>query len=155
MTRLTMNVKPVASMLIMVMSLLLITGCGASPMERVAGTYDIDRATVKKDIQAQIDAATDDMQKAQLSFALGMIDDMGFSITLDANGTASASVVMMEQNSTATGTWTLNGDAIAITMKGENEATASTVNGTVSGDRITLNPSDDQPMPVGMTFIKQ
>lgn len=155
MTRLMMVTKPVLTLVMMVMLVGLISGCGASPMEKVAGTYNIDREAVKKDLQARIDASTDDMQKAQLSFALGMIDEMGFAIMLAANGTVSARVSMMEQESTANGTWTLNGDAISITLKGENEATGNTIHGTVSGNTIMLSPTSDQPMPVGMTLIKQ
>lgn len=155
----TFNMVRINSVLVVLLmvavGLASLTGCGGSPMAAVAGTYKLDQESMKKDLQAKIDATEDPGEKMGMQMAMGMFEQMTFSITLNADGTASGVANMMGEDDVATGTWTLDGDAIAITMKGENETVGTTINGTVSGSRITLKPEGEEEMPFNMVLIKQ
>ncbi len=137
-------------------SLLMLTslqGCGKSPMAKAAGTYELDKEAVKTAMQAEIEKIEDPMEKSMASGALGMVDAMSMTMTLNADGTATAATTGMPGAGTASGTWTLEGSTITITMAQEGE-NPDTISGTLSGDVITLSPPEEE-MPFDMVFKRK
>jgi hypothetical protein len=131
----------------------MLQGCGESATARAAGTYELDTTAMKAAVQAEIDSMEDEMEKMAAGMMLGMLDGMSMTLTLNEDGTASGVVVMNGEEDPATGTWTLDGDSISITMESEDTA-AEEMTGTLEGDTIRLsNPGDE--MPFDMVFNRR
>src|SRR5690606_16648927 len=111
---------------------ILLQGC-ESAEEAAAGTYTLDKESIKAEIQKEIDAQGPDANPMALAMAQQMIETMTMTITLNADGTASSSMTMMGQSQSASGTWTLDGDAVAITLS-EEGGEPSTARGKLDGE---------------------
>lgn len=115
-----------------------------------AGTYSLDKEAVKAAMQAEIDKIEDPMEKMGASMMLGMIDMMSITITLNEDGTATGTMAMGGDEDPASGSWTLDGNVISITMASEGDS-PETMTGTFDGDTIRLSDADDE-MPFQMVF---
>lgn len=132
----------------------MLQGCGDSAVSKAAGTYELDTAAMRTSMQAEIDKIEDQMEKMGASMMLGMIGEMSITITLNADGTANGVMVMAGEEDPATGSWTLEGNAISITMTPEGESTAETMTGTFEGDTIRLDAPGEE-MPFQMIFKRK
>ena len=135
----------------------LLQGCSesVSAEARVAGTYELDAAAVKAAMQAEIDQIEDEMEKMGASMMMGMIDSMSITLTLNEDGTANGEMSMMGEATPASGTWTIDGDNITVTMAAEGDAPEA-MSGTVDGDTIRLSADDENAdMPFDLVFVRQ
>ncbi len=154
---------------VVLMCTLLLTACGggggggggAATETSVAGVYELDKAAIRK-------AAEEELKKQQaeaggeenplgdrgVSMMMGMIDEMNMTLTLNADKTAKMDMSMMGDTTVATGTWSLSGSTITITLAEEGRP-PEPATGTVSGNTITLNPPEDEEMPFDMVFKKK
>lgn len=135
-----------------------LASCGPSTSS-VAGTYELDKVAVKAAMQAEIDkqkesGEEDPMAGFGAAMAMGMIDSMSITMTLNADGTATMLMQMMGDTESAKGTWTLDGNKITVTAAAEGE-TPEPATGTVSGDIITLKMPESGDQPFDMVFKKK
>lgn len=143
-------------LLLAMLCLAALSGCGQT-MADVAGVYELDKEAIKAAAKAEMDKQSGDEQgMAALGSAmvLGMIEQMTMTLTLNADGTASMLMRGMGDEDTSTGTWSLEGTTISISMdaRGGGPDDAS---GTVDGDTITFIPPDDEDMPFNLVFKKK
>lgn len=133
----------------------LLQGCGeqASAESRVAGTYELDTDAAKAAMQAEIDQMEDEMEKMGATMMLGMIDSISMTLTLNEDGTANGEMTRDGEPNPATGTWTLDGDSITISMAAEGDE-PDAMSGTVDGDTIRMS-GDDAEMPFDLVFVRQ
>ena len=141
------------AVVIALLGLALVHGCGPTPEEKAAGTYALDKENIKQAAAAEAEKAPDE-EKAQLEMALSMIDSMSMTLTLSADGSATSSMSMMGQTQSTTGTWKISGATVTLTMTEEGE-TPESVTGTLKGDTLELSPPEDSDMPFKMVFRKQ
>lgn len=138
-------------------SALLLNGCGGVSESSVAGVYEIDKAAIKAAAEAEMKKEqdpNDPMAGFGASMMMGMIDSMNMTMTLNADKTATMVVSAMGQSDTATGTWSLSGSEITVTVASPGD-TAEPVTGTVDGDTITLTPPSEEDMPFDLVFKKK
>jgi hypothetical protein len=138
-------------------ALFVVPGCGGTSESSVAGTYDLDKEAVKKAMQAEIDKQSGEdagMAEMGAAFALGMVDMMTMTLTLNADKTATMNMSAMGDTDVATGTWSLSGDTITLTIASQGE-TPEPVTGTVDGDTITITPPAEDEMPFNLVFKKK
>jgi len=133
----------------------MLQGCGDSGTAKVAGTYELDKTAMKAAMQAEIDGIEDDMEKMGAAMMLGMIDMMSITITLNEDGSANGLMVMGGDEDPATGSWTLNGKAISITLAPEGDSNPETMSGTFDGDTIRLDAPEEEEMPFQMVFTRK
>ena len=146
--------RPLSSITSLIALLLLVVvQSGCSGEADISGTYDLDKAAVKAAMEAEMKAKGED-KDPMAAFAMGMIESMNVSMTLNADGTASMQMSMMGEAQTASGTWTRSGKSITVTMAEPGE-TPTPANGTIDGDTITLKPPEGQDMPFDMVFKKK
>lgn len=126
----------------------------ADPMEAAAGVYDMDRTAIRQAMQDEIDQMSDGPDKMGMNMAMGMIDSMEMTLTLNADGSAAMNMSMMGQTEEGSGTWELDGESISITVAPEGEE-PETINGTLENGRLTLIPPEDEEAPFDMIFIKR
>jgi hypothetical protein len=146
-----------STIIVLVLSVLSATflgGCGNS----VAGTYELDKTAVKTAAEAEIkkkqaENPNDPSAAMAASFMLGMIDSMNFTMTLNDDGSASVVTNAMGQSKTATGTYTVSGSKITLSVA-ERGQQPNSVTGSVSGDTITLHPPEGEEVPFDMIFKK-
>lgn len=135
----------------------LLQGCSesVSAEARVAGTYELDAAAVKAAMQAEIDQIEDEMARGVASMALKRFDRMSATVTLNEDGTANSEESRGGEPTLATGTWTLDGDTITITMAAEGGEPRS-MSGSIDGDTMRLSADDENAdMPFELVFIRQ
>ena len=137
-----MNIRRAVSLVLCLTVVVMLQACGSNP----AGTYVLDKEAIKVAARAEMEKSDDEAGQIGGEMALGMIDAMNMTITLNADGTAEGSISMMGQTDKATGTWTLDGDKISVTMAGEGES-PQTMSGTWNGDTIELSDGE-QPYPI-------
>lgn len=131
----------------------MLSGCGKSPTDTHAGTWELDIQVVKDAMAAEIAAIEDPDEREAMEFGMamigsGMLDEMEMVLTLNADGTASSTTSMMGQSETVAGTWSARGDRLTIEMaqNGKSEAVAA----VVEGDTLELIPPDGEEMPFRM-----
>ncbi|MFG0251751.1 MAG: hypothetical protein ACF8NJ_02620 [Phycisphaerales bacterium JB038] len=146
------------SLLAALLTLTCLQGCGESPMAQAAGTYELDKATVKAAMQAEIEKTEDAQKKAELTMGLGMVDLMTMNLILEAEGAASLEMAIqapgMSDSQNLTGTWTLDGATISITMAEEGDE-PETVTGTLRDDVVTLTLPEEEGMPFDLVFNRK
>lgn len=135
-----------------------VSGCGASESS-VAGTYELDKEAVRAAAKAEMEKQAaaeddDDMAAFGATMMLGMIEQMSMTLTLNEDGTAAAVMTMTGETENATGTWSLDGGNISITLAAEGEQ-PDTATGTVEGDTITMASTGDDDMPFNLVFRKK
>jgi len=131
-------------------------GCGDS-MADVAGVYELDKQAIKSAVEAEIEASKDsDDPMAGMGAAMvaRMVDAMVMELTLNADGTASMDMEMMGDSTTATGTWSLDGNAITISLAEEGEE-PDAASGTIDGDTITMEMPEDDDAPFDLVFTRK
>ncbi len=131
-----------------------LSGCGQSAEAAAAGVYELDKERIKEEMQAQIDAMEDETEQAEAQMGLAFIEMMSMTLTLNEDGSASGVMSMMGESDHATGSWTIDGSQIAITLAGEGEE-PETMSGTLAGDTLELEPDDDGMMPFNLVFRKR
>lgn len=142
---------PVLMLLAAVAGVTALGGCGASP--NYAGTYELDSEAFQAAIQAEIDATEDPTEQAGMQMMAGLLSSMSMTITLNEDGSASATSSMMGQTEQASGAWTYAGETITITMTGGG--LPESMRGTVKGDTLELTSPQDQEMPFPFVFRKK
>jgi hypothetical protein len=131
--------------------LLLATGC-ESEMESAAGTYAMDKEGVKESVKAK--GESDGASSQEIDMALAMIDGMTMQLTLNADGTASTSTSMMGQSQSTSGTWTISGGDVTVSMKDEDGQSQS-ITGKLEGESLEMDPPPGSDMPFKLVFRKQ
>lgn len=140
------------SLFLALLTLILLPGC-ESAMDRAAGSYDLDKTQVKAAMQKEIDKLEDPAEKAQMSMMMGMIDAFSMTLTLNADGTATGEMGMGGDSQDATGTWTINGDQVSVTLAAEGEE-PETMSGTLSGDTLKFDPPEEEDVPFDLVFTR-
>ncbi len=115
----------------------------APTMASVAGLYELDKEKMKAAIKAEQEAIANDpdadpMQAVGLQMAAGFIDGMQMTITLNDDGTASSSMSMMGDTESGDGTWTLDGNSVAITIA-MGDQQPETLSGSIDGTMLTMS----------------
>lgn len=132
------------------------SSCG-NPMDEIAGSYELDKATVKAALQAEIDLQAESSDGPVDAFgatmAMGMIDAMSMTLTLNADGTASSTMSAMGQTKSASGTWTYENEKVSITLSEEGE-TPDTATGVYAQDSIRMNFEGEEKLPFELVFKK-
>lgn len=133
-------------------------GCGQSAESKHAGTYELDKAVIMKDMEATIAAIEDPAERQGMEMGMammgsGMLDSMQMSITLNPDGSASSTSTMMGETETVTGTWSAHGDQVMIEMEQDGQTEA--VSAKISGDMLELIPPEDEDIPFRMVLKKQ
>jgi hypothetical protein len=136
----------------------LLQGCGQSAESKHAGTYELDKAVIMEDMEATIAAIEDPEEREGMEMGMammgaGMLDMMQMSITLNADGTASSTSLMMGETETVTGTWSARGDQVRIEMVQDGQTEA--VSGKITGDLLELIPPEDEDIPFRMVLKKK
>lgn len=129
----------------------LLSACSPSPESKVAGDYSIDKQATRADLQNRIDSIENEETKIGAQMMLAMIDTFDWTLTLNEDMTASGTTALMGQTTTATGTWSLDGDAITISMA-EPGQSPELARGTVRDDLIILSPPEGNNMDMTLTF---
>lgn len=124
------------------------------PTPEVAGTYTLDASAIQAAMQEQIDAVEDPNERMGMQMAVGMIGAMQMSLTLNEDGTASSTMSMMGQTEETTGSWSMDGDTIAITMASEGQE-PQTATATFSEGVLTMSPPEGEEMPFELIFNRQ
>jgi len=123
--------------LITLISALCLTACGGSP----AGTYELDKAGMKAEVEAQVAANPDDPSAAMAAAMIGpMLDSLDITLTLNPDGSAEMRMAMMGQTESESGSWTGGGDRLTLSFGGD----AKTV--TWTSGRITLEGPDGREL---------
>src|SRR5690606_4015002 len=131
---------------------LVLQGC-ESAEEVAAGTYTLDKESIKASLQKEIDSEGGQGNPMAAAMAQQMIESMTMTLTLDADGTASSNMSMMGQTQNASGTWKIDGDSVSITMA-EDGGEPSTATGKLDGDTLEMQPEGGDEMPFKMIFRK-
>jgi uncharacterized lipoprotein NlpE involved in copper resistance len=145
--------------IILLICVLSVNACGPSTSS-VTGTYELDKEAVRKAMQAEIDkqkasGEEDPMGGFGAAMAMGLVESMTVTMTLNADGTAQMNMSMMGDSQAMDGTWTLSGANITVTAGPEGEE-KKPATGTVSGDTITLKAAEgEEEMPFDMVFKKK
>ena len=135
----------------------LLQGCSEAALSEssVPGTYALDTDAMKAAMQAEIDQIEDEMARGVASMALKRFDRMSATVTLNEDGTANSEESRGGEPTLATGTWTLDGDTITITMAAEGGEPRS-MSGSIDGDTMRLSADDENAdMPFELVFIRQ
>ena len=136
------------------LAMLQLSGCSKAG-SNVAGTYELDKESIKAAMQAEIDKIEDPAEKMGAGMMMGMIDALNMTMTLNDDGSATLKMEGMGEMSEATGTWTVNGNQITVTAAEEGEE-PEPANGTIDGDTITLSlENNDSDMPFDLVFKKK
>lgn len=139
------------TLVVALLSLVCLPGCGKSPEARAAGTYELDKQAMKDAVQAEIDQIEDPMERMGASMMMGMFDMFSVTITLNADGTASGISEMAGESEYVSGTWTLTDNRISLTLAEEGEE-PETMTGILDGDTIRIETPDEEEMPFDMIF---
>jgi ABC-type oligopeptide transport system substrate-binding subunit len=116
---------------------LCLTACGGSP----AGTYELDKAGMKAEIEEAVAANPDDPSAAMAASMIGpMLDSLDVTLTLHSNGSAEMRMAMMGRVESQSGTWTSGGDRLTLSFNGDTKTA------TWSDGRITLAGPDGRDL---------
>ena len=130
-------------------ALLTLTACGPGA-DPAVGTWKLDNAatleTASKMMETQMEGQPDEMKKMAADMMKKSIEAMNASITLKADGTASASMTMPNplggepMQNDATGTWKNENGDVTISMAAEGEEPEAQV-AKLEGDTMTVTES--------------
>ncbi len=137
---------------IALLCLVVLPGCDSAE-SKSAGNYMLDKEHMKSQVEAEM-ASASEADKAAMQMALQMLDSMSMSIELNADGSARSTVSLAGESQTSSGTWTLSGKNVSITMT-DPEGNAETITGTLDGEVLELSPPADADMPGNMVFRKR
>lgn len=130
-------------------------GCTPSPQRKAAGTYELDHESARQDLQARIESEADAARKELLRFSLSRLEELSMTVTLHADLTAAATYRLDEEVVSGRGTWTINGDAVSITITRDGDDAPDTVRGRVDGDTIVIQPDEGAALPFRIVLRKQ
>lgn len=134
----------------------MLQGCGDSGVARAAGTYEIDKAAIKAELQKEIDKIEDPNEKYMTTTVLQGIDSMpSMTFTLGKDGTLEATTVVMGMTDTAKGNWSISGSTVTFRMTETGANDPDEMTGTLKGDRIELNALEGEDMPFRMIFKRK
>lgn len=132
----------------------LLQGCG-SPTAKAAGTYTLDKAAIKAELQKKIESIEDPSEKYEATVRLGGIDDFPtMSFVLAEDGTLEAKTVMMGMTDTTKGSWSISGSTVTFRMTDTGANDPDEMTGTLRGDSIELNSPNGEEMPFRMIFTR-
>ncbi|MFK7741427.1 MAG: lipocalin family protein [Planctomycetota bacterium] len=129
--------KKTLATLFCLLSMTLMTSCGADAAASAAGVYELDTSAVKKAMEAEL-ANASEAEKAMAPTMMKMFDSMKMSMELKADGTAEMKSSGPMGDQTDTGTWKIDGNKISMTAKG-SDGKDETKTGTLEGGVITVN----------------
>jgi hypothetical protein len=140
------------------LSLALLAGCGKSQDARHVGAWELDKEIVKEAMLAEIAAVEDPAQREVMEMGMAMIgaamlDAMDMTLTLNADGTAVSTTVIMGETETVRGRWSARGDTVRIEMTGEGQTEGVEVR--VDGDVLELLPPEGEDMPFRMVMRRR
>ncbi len=134
----------------------MLQGCGDSGVARAAGTYEIDKAAIKAELQKEIEKIEDPNEKYMATNILGGIDGMpSMTFTLAKDGTLEATTVMMGMTDTAKGNWSISGSTVTFRMTETGTNDPDEMTGTLKGDRIELNAPEGEETPFKLIFKRK
>ncbi|MDP7030304.1 MAG: hypothetical protein QF733_08800 [Phycisphaerales bacterium] len=129
--------QPAMLALAALVAALCLTACGGSP----AGTYELDKAGMKAEIEEAVAANPDDPSAAMAASMIGpMLDSLDVTLTLHSNGSAEMRMAMMGRVESQSGTWTSGGDRLTLSFNGDTKTA------TWSDGRITLAGPDGRDL---------
>lgn len=106
----------------------------------VAGSYEIDKPAMIVDVRLNVaEAYPDDAESAveALEAAEAFVEGMTWTMTLGDDGSASVVMEAMGLEERGTGTWTLRGSDISISLE-PSEILPESMSGSVRGDTLEL-----------------
>ncbi|MCB9640859.1 MAG: hypothetical protein H6728_01330 [Myxococcales bacterium] len=132
-------------------------GCKKGSVE---GTYTLDKAAMKAEIEAKI-AKMPKEKQGFAKFGLAIIDMMNVSLSLEAGGKATMNSTTPNpfkkgevRKKSEVGTWKMDGGKIAITTTNAKTKKEQTVRCDFSGKKLTCTGKGRRGKDRTMSFIK-
>ena len=147
-----------AMLALCMLSLSLPAGCGKSQEARHAGTWELDKEIVKEAMLAEIAAVEDPAQREVMELGMAMmgaamLDSMDMTLTLNADGTAESTTVIMGETETVRGRWSASGNNLRIEMTEEGQTDG--IEARVDGDVLELLPPEGEDMPFPLVMRRR
>jgi hypothetical protein len=147
-----------AMLALCMLSLGLLAGCGKSQEARLAGTWALDKEVVKEAMLAEIAALEDPAQREVMELGMAMmgaamLDSMDMTLTLNADGTAESTTVIMGETETVRGRWSARGNNLRIEMTEEGETDG--IEARLDGDVLELFPPESEEMPFRLVLRRR
>lgn len=140
----------------MLAAVLMLHGCGDSAVTKAAGTYELDKPAMKAAMQAKIDRMEDQTEKFMATGILRGIDTLpSMTFVLKADGSFEATTVMMGMVDTSKGNWSVKGSTVTFRMAETGQDDPDQMTGTLTGNRIELNPPDEADAPFRLVFQRK
>lgn len=147
----------VTLILVGVLALTALAGCGeTSPETAAAGTYTLDAEAMRAAVEAQIAADVPENMRAEFQMVFEMISAFDMTVTLNEDGTAVASMSMMGDEDSATGTWSINeNDRVTISIKRADTGDEAPATGVLEGDTIRLTLPDEGATEIILVRVQE
>lgn len=124
-------------------------GCGGAP--EITGTWEIDRQTMRDQLQAQAADAQDPMLAGMARMALGMIDDMTWTASLNSDGSLLLTILERGYDLETDGTWQEADGILTLTYLDEGNR-QQTISGSLQSGRLHMAP--ENPGQPGLVLMR-